>query len=107
MILFEFIETAQFKNRRKQRLTDEEERVMQHSINREPTIGNVLSQTGGFRKLRVATKGRGKSGSVRVVYYSVTKKDQILLGTVFNKNEKGNISDAEKVEMRKVAQLIK
>jgi hypothetical protein len=34
----------------------------------DPERGDVMSGTGGFRKLRVAREGMGKSGGARVVY---------------------------------------
>ena len=34
----------------------------------DPECGDVIRGTGGFRKVRVARKGMGKSGGARVVY---------------------------------------
>ena len=37
-----------------------------------PTAGVLIVGTGGIRKLRWAREGMGKSGGVRVIYYSTT-----------------------------------
>lgn len=34
-----------------------------------PETGDVIQGTGGLRKVRVAAKGKGKKGGVRVIYY--------------------------------------
>ena len=38
-------------------------------IARDPTVGDVIPGTGGARKLRVAGRGKGKSGGYRVITY--------------------------------------
>ena len=48
--------------------------------------------TGGFRKVRVAREGMGKSGGARVVYIWRNDKFPAFLLTVFPKNEKANLS---------------
>jgi hypothetical protein len=59
-------------------------------------MGDVLRVTGGFRNLRVARKGVGKSGGARVVYIWRNEKFPVFLITVFRKNEKENLSMAER-----------
>ena len=70
-----------------------------------PEAGDVISKTGGVRKVRFARKGQGKSGSYRIVYYN--DNNPVYLFTVFGKNEKANISDAEKNALYKIVQDIK
>ena len=50
--------------------------------------GDLIRGTGGFRKVRVARKGTGKSGGARVVYIWRNQRFPVLLITVFPKNEK-------------------
>jgi hypothetical protein len=38
-------------------------------ISEGPTIGDVISSTGGLRKLRIPLQGRGKRGGGRVIYW--------------------------------------
>ena len=55
-----------------------------------------MQGTGGLRKLRIAFEGRGKSGSGRVCYVDFVVYSKIYLITAYPKNEKENLSKAEK-----------
>ena len=68
--------------------------------------GAVIRGTGGFRKVRVARKGMGKSGGARVVYIWRNQKFPVFLIAVFPKNEKENVSMAERNALRKRADSI-
>ena len=72
-----------------------------------PKAGDVITGTGGVRKVRFAKEGKGKSGSFRVVYYFYNTDNPIILFTVFGKGEKSNINNEDKNELRKVVTLIK
>ena len=49
-----------------------------------------------MRKLRWARDGRGKSGGVRVIYYYHSEAMPLYLLTMFAKNERANLSKAER-----------
>ena len=66
-----------------------------------PKIGPVMQETGGLRKMRYAFEGRGKSGSVRVLYVDFEDHERILLLNVFAKDEKENLSKGERNQIRK------
>ena len=51
---------------------------------------------GGARKLRVAKPGKGKSGGYRVISYFAGDDVPVFLLTVFGKNEKTNLTKAER-----------
>jgi hypothetical protein len=59
-----------------------------------------MAETGGIRKLRWGTQGRGKRGGVRVIYYYHSEALPLFLLNVFAKNEKANLSKAERNELR-------
>lgn len=89
-------ETEPFQ-RKVGRLLSEDERIeliAYLSIN--PNAGVLIQGTGGIRKLRWARSGRGKQGGVRVIYYFHNEEMPLYLLTLFGKNEKANISMAEK-----------
>ncbi len=65
-------------------------------IARHPDKGDVMEGTGGIRKLRFARGGRGKSGGVRVIYYYYDQHIPIFLLDIFGKNEKSNLTKAER-----------
>ena len=61
----------------------------------DPEAGDELRWTGGCRKIRVAGRGRGKSGGYRVVYFYTGPDLPVFLLTAFGKGEKGNLTRAE------------
>jgi mRNA-degrading endonuclease RelE of RelBE toxin-antitoxin system len=60
----------------------------------------------GMRKARWARPGRGKRGGVRVIYY-FAPPDSVYFIAVYAKNEKENLSDAEKQALAKILRPIK
>ena len=66
-----------------------------------PKIGPVMQETGGLRKVRYAFEGRGKSGSVRVLYVVFENHERILLLNLFTKDEKENLTKAERNQIKK------
>ena len=65
-----------------------------------PDAGEIIPGTGGGRKLRWGVKGRGKRGGVRVIYYYHNELLPLFLLNVFAKNEKANLTHAERNKMR-------
>lgn len=72
----------------------------------DPECGDVMSGTGGFRKVRVPRQGMGKSGGARVVYIWRNDKFPAFLITVFPKNKKANLTKAERNALKKRADEI-
>jgi hypothetical protein len=72
----------------------------------DPECGDLIRGAAGFRKVRVARKGMGKSGGARVVYIWRNQKFPVFLITVFAKNQKENLSMAERNTLRKRANSI-
>lgn len=74
-----------------------------------PEEGDLIPGTGGVRKLRWVTgkNNKGKSGGVRVLYH-YSKSVLVILIMLYSKNDKENISDSEKNELKKlVPQLVR
>ncbi len=89
------------------KLFSEEERAdIVALVAADPECGDLIRGTGGFRKVRVARKGMGKSGGARVVYIWRNERFPVFLITVFPKNEKENLSMAERNALRKRADSI-
>ncbi len=61
-----------------------------------PEAGEIMPGCGGARKLRVAKPGKGKSGGYRVITYFAGDVFPVFLLTVFGKNEKASLSQAER-----------
>ncbi len=64
----------------------------------EPTCGDLIPGSGGLRKVRVGRDGMGKRGGTRVIYYFYNEDFPILLLALYAKNEKGDLTVAEKRE---------
>lgn len=71
-----------------------------------PDSGNLMEGTGGIRKLRWAQDGRGKSGSIRVLYIDLFSYDKIYLFTAYPKNEKDNLTKEEKNSVKAVVKTL-
>lgn len=56
--------------------------------------------------MRFAVAGRGKSGGVRIIYCFHSATKPIYLPTVFAKNEKDNLSKAERNALRKIVEKL-
>ena len=51
--------------------------ALQRHLVTQPDVGDVIAGTGGLRKVRWTTVGRGKRGGTRVIYYHVVAQAQI------------------------------
>ncbi len=73
----------------------------------EPACGEVIPGSGGLRKVRIGRDGGGKRGGARVVYYFYNEDFPIFLLALYAKNEKGDLTAAEKREFAMFAKEIK
>lgn len=64
-------------------------------------FGPNIPGSGGIRKLCWAAKGRGKRGGLRVIYYWRNREGEIVLLTLYAKNEAENIPLSVLRELRK------
>lgn len=81
-------------------LTEPEAQWLESTLAQNPAAGNVVSGTGGVRKLRVALRGRGKSGGARVIYYFRGARQRVYLILAYRKNTRLNLTAAERRVMR-------
>lgn len=80
---------------------------LEESIAMKPERHPLIPGTGGFRKARWRRPGSGKSGGVRVFYYFMVRPDVVFLADLYAKNEKENLTHAERNELRKIASEIR
>jgi hypothetical protein len=78
--------------------------VLQLAAN--PMAGEEMAGTGGCRKLRIAGRGKGKSGGYRVVTFYSGVSIPVFLITVFSKGEKANLSKGERSDLTTLTRLI-
>ena len=98
------VETPTFSKRRADLLGDEEYRLLQLALARNPELGAIIPGGGGIRKARWELEGRGKRGGARVVYYWAVSEDLILLLFIYPKSERGDLT---KDQLRILAKLVK
>ncbi len=98
--VMEFIETSVFTKALNALLTDDEYRLLQNTLWRDPLVGDVVRGGGGIRKMRFAIEGRGKSGGVRVIYYAMPVDAEIYLLLIYPKSKKDSLSAEETAILR-------
>lgn len=100
-------ETTAFLNQAASRMTEEEKVEVINFLAANPKAGVVMKETGGIRKVRFATEHKGKSGSVRIVYYFHSERLPLYLLAVFAKNEKDNLTKDQRNKLRKLVKEIR
>ena len=76
-------------------------------IAKNPLDGDLIPGTGGARKIRWASNAhQGKRGGARIIYYYHDQNMPIFLFTAYTKNQKENLTMAEKATLHKVIKLI-
>jgi hypothetical protein len=71
-----------------------------------PKAGDLMEGTGGIRKLRWGRGDSGKSGGVRVIYYVHSEQMPLYLLTLFAKNERANLSKAQRNELADLVDIL-
>lgn len=98
------IETSIFTRQVQTSLTEEEYRELQIALVSHPNLGSVIKGSGGLRKVRWASSGKGKRGGVRVIYYWAVTQEQLLMLFVYPKTERGDLSPAQLKLLRKIVE---
>ena len=99
-------ETSEYLRRAEKLLSDDERRDVLAYLAEHPRAGDLMEGTGGVRKLRWSRGGRGKSGGVRVIYYFHSEAIPLYLLTLFAKNERSNLSKAERNELAELVGIL-
>jgi hypothetical protein len=86
--------------------TEERMALLEH-LAANPRAGDLIPGAGGVRKLRWARGGRGKSAGVRAIYYFHSDAMPLYLLTVFGKNERADLTAAERNELASFVRILK
>jgi hypothetical protein len=100
----QFIETGIFTRQVTALLSDDEYSQLQIALSAHPDLGAIISHSGGLRKVRWSTTGRGKRGGVRAIYYWVVTEDQILMLFMYSKNEKDDLTPHQLKVLREIVE---
>jgi len=105
-VTMEFVETPVFTKLVLDLFSDDEYRELQARLAQYPDSGVVIQDASGLRKIRWAAKGQGKRGGVRVIYYFHSERIPLFLLTVYAKNQKANLTKAERNEFKKLVPIL-
>jgi hypothetical protein len=80
--------------------TEEERGEFAAYIAESPDAGDVVPESGGIRKVRWRRAGTGKSGGVRVIYFTRTAEQEVVLLLLYAKAITDNITGTKLKEIR-------
>ena len=100
--MFTVVETLLFQRQWPLYWSEEERGAFAAFIAQNPDAGDVVPQSGGIRKVRCGRSGSGKSGGVRVIYFSRTAAGQLVLLTLYAKSKTDNLTGPQLKEIRRV-----
>lgn len=61
-----------------------------------------MPESGGIRKVRWGRAGSGKSGGVRVIYFTCNAEGEVVLLTLYAKSKTDNLTGPKLKEIRRV-----
>jgi len=99
-------EVPEYIRRSEKLLSDGERRDVVNYLAAHPKAGDLMEGSGGVRKLRWGRGGQGKSGGVRVIYYFHSEAMPLYLLTLFAKNERANLSKAERNDLAGLVEIL-
>lgn len=88
-------------------LTDDDLRLLENILLKNPKTGDTISGTGGLRKIRIPVEDTGKRGGGRVIYIDIELKGCIYLIDVYAKKEKQDLTTRERQMLKKLIQILK
>ena len=103
----QFVETSEFTKRLWSHLDDGDYAALQLFLSARPGAGDIIRGSGGIRKIRWGSKGRGKQGGIRVIYYWLVAENHIYLLTLYSKGVKDDLTHVELEAWRKIVEEIR
>lgn len=100
------VETPEFIRRIDKLMDDDERAALVLYLAGNPTAGDLIPGTGGVRKLRWGLEGRGKRGGARIIHFFHNPHLPLFLLTAFAKNERTDISGADRNSFRELTKLL-
>jgi len=88
-------------------LTDEDLRELQNLIMANPSVGRIIQNTGGARKMRFALQGGGKSGGIRVIYVDLGHLQHLYLLLCYPKSVQDSLTHEEKKQLKALIKTLK
>jgi hypothetical protein len=99
--MFTVVETLFFQRQWPHYWEEDERAEFAAFIANDPQAGVVVRDSGGIRKVRWSRQGSGKSGGVRVIYFTRLAEGEVVLLTLYAKSETDNLNGAKLKEIRR------
>ena len=99
--MFTVVETSLFEKQWPSYWTEDEHNEFVFFIARNPEAGVVVEDSGGIRKVRWKRTGTGKSGGVRVIYFTQIAQGEVVLLTLYAKSKTDNLKGDKLKEIRR------
>ena len=77
-------------------LSEDELDLIADTLSSDPRAGDMISGTGGARKLRHPGRGRGKSGGLRTIHHFAGDDVPVFLLSVYSKGTKDSLTKGER-----------
>jgi len=100
--MFTVVETPMFQKQWPHYWSEDERGEFASYVAGFPNAGDVVPNSGGIRKVRWRRAGTGKSGGVRVIYFTRTTEEEVVLLLIYAKAKTDNITGAKLKEIRRV-----
>lgn len=100
------VETEEFLRKAKPLMPETEREELVTFLGANPEAGKIVAETGGVRKVRWGLSGRGKRSGARVIYYYHGERLPLFLLTAYPKNEKANLTRAERNAMKRLVRIL-
>jgi len=95
------VETTLFQRQWPYYWSEDERGMFAAYIAEHPTAGDVVPGSGGIRKVRWGRSGSGKSGGVRVIYFTRNAEGEVVLLTLYAKAKTENLTGPQLKEIRR------
>lgn len=69
------------------------------SLRENPAQGTSLGNNSYKIRMKIASKGKGKSGGARIISHVIIQNETVYLLTIYDKSEQDNISDKQLREL--------
>jgi len=100
------VEMPEFLDRAKAILTEAERTALVAHLGANPEAGQVVPGTGGVRKIRWGTRGQGRLGGARVIYYYYNESIPLFALDIYAKSQKTDLSEADKRSLKRLLPIL-
>jgi hypothetical protein len=96
------IETSIFTRQVTTFLSDDRYRAFQIALVNRHDLGSIIPGSGGLRKVRWGLAGKGKRGSIRMIYYWAVLQERIIMLYLYPKNVRDDMTPAQISILRRI-----